>query len=702
MLFAWLHRYPFLRLLCPLVVGIYCGDELFFQRQSGRIASGVSLLFLLSFGGLIFFFNRKHYSGRWLFGSCLLLFCFTLGAGLMNRELRQAESVFPQRETAYRLIVTEQPQVKEKSVLCRVLLIEQIDSVSGRLALDHKALLYFTKDSLSEHLRSGDELLVYTKLSPPVNNGNPDEFDYARFLFRRQVAAIGFAYADNWKVISRGTMRSFRQQAMDCRESVLSVYRRLGFRGDDLAVLSALTIGYKEELSEDIRETYSISGASHVLALSGLHIGFLYLLLCFCLRWLPERWRIVALLRTLVILLSLWTFAFFTGLSASVVRSVVMFSLFALARLSGRTNFSLNTLLIAAFFMLLCRPSWLFDVGFQLSFCAVAAILLIQPCIYRLIPVAGSRIGRYIWGLMSVSIAAQIGTAPLVLLYFSRFSTHFLLTNLLVIPLVSLIMYVAVIMLLLNPLPFLQELAAAALRRLVGALNNCVRWIEQLPWASVDGVWVYIPEVFGFYLALILGGWYLFSRTGKRLAVCLSCIFLVCIYHVSMRVIDRPRQSIVFYNVRNCPVVHCVASNGSSWLAYADSLPDESRLRRAVSKRWNRQGLKPPQPVTADYTCPALVYDHHLLSFSGCRVCVLNDNYWRNKTTLQPLSIDYLYVCKGYDGHLRELADLFVIHNVILDASLSDRRLQAYKMECQQQGVHFISLSDEGSTEFLL
>ena len=462
-----------------------------------------------------------------------------------------------------------------------------------------------------------------------MNNGNPDEFDYVRFLSRRQVAAIGFAYADNWKVISRGTMRPFHQQAMDCRESVLSVYRRLGFRGDDLAVLSALTIGYKEELSEDIRETYSISGASHVLALSGLHIGFLYLLLCFCLRWLPERWRMVVLLRTLLILLSLWAFAFFTGLSASVVRSVVMFSLFALAGLSGRTNFSLNTLLIAAFFMLLCRPSWLFDVGFQLSFCAVTAILLMQPCIYRLIPVSGFRIGRYIWGLMSVSIAAQIGIAPLVLLYFSRFSTHFLLTNLLVIPLVSLIMYVAVIMLLLNPLPFLQELAAVALRGLVGALNNCVRWIEQLPWASVDGVWVYIPEVFGFYLVLILGGWYLFSRTGKRLAVCLSCIFLVCIYHVSMRVIDRPRQSIVFYNVRNCPVVHCVASNGSSWLAYADSLPDESRLRRAVSKRWNRQGLKPPQPVTADYTCPALVYDHHLLSFSGCRVCVLNDNYSR-------------------------------------------------------------------------
>ena len=702
MLFAWLHRYPFLRLLCPLVAGIYCGDELFFQRQSGGIVSGVFLLFLLSFGGLIFFFNRKRYSGRWLFGSCLLLFCFTLGIGLVNRELHQTDYEFPQKETVYRLIVTEQPQTKERSVLCRVLLTEQIDSVSGRLTLDHKALLYFTKDSLSERLCSGDELLVYTKLSPPVNNGNPDEFDYARFLSRRQIVAIGFAYTDDWKVISRSTTRSFRQQAMDYRGYVLSVYRRLGFRGDDLAVLLALTVGYKEELSEDIRETYSISGASHVLALSGLHIGFLYLLLCFCLRWLPERWRTAALLRTLLILLFLWAFAFFTGLSASVVRSVVMFSLFALAELSGRASFSLNTLLIAAFFMLLCRPSWLFDVGFQLSFCAVAAILLIQPRIYRLIPVSGFRIGRYIGGLMSVSIAAQIGTAPLVLLYFSRFSTHFLLTNLLVIPLVSLIMYISVILLLLNPLSFVQEFVAAVLRGLVGMLNNCVRWIEQLPWASVDGVWVYLPEVFGFYLVLILLRRYLFSRTGKRLVICLSCLFLVCIYHVSMRVIDRPRQSIVFYNVYNCPVVHCVASDGYSWLAYADSLPDESRLRKAASKRWNRQGLKPPQAVTVGYTSPALFYDHHLLSFSGYRICVLNDNYWRNKTTRQPLSIDYLYVCEGYEGYLRELTNLFVIRNVVLDASLSNRRLQAYKIECQQQGIHFISLSDKGSTEFLL
>lgn len=232
-------------------------------------------------------------------------------------------------------------------------------------------------------------------------------------------------------------------------------------------------MGYKEGLSEEIRESFSVSGSSHVLALSGLHIGFLYALLWFCLRWLPGRWRAMAVLRTLLIIAFLWGFAFFTGLSASVVRSVFMFSLFALSGLSRRKNFSLNTLSAVAFFMLLCRPVWLFDVGFQLSFCAVTAILLLQPRIYRWFPGVHSRIGHYLCSLMSVSIAAQIGTAPLVLLYFSRFSTHFLLTNLLVIPLVSFIMYTTVIMLLFTPYFPLQSIIAIGVKWLIGLLNSC-------------------------------------------------------------------------------------------------------------------------------------------------------------------------------------------------------------------------------------
>lgn len=410
----------------------------------------------------------------------------------------------------------------------------------------------------------------------------------------------------------------------------------------------------------------------------------------------------MAVLRTLLIIAFLWGFAFFTGLSASVVRSVFMFSLFALSGLSRRKNFSLNTLSAVAFFMLLCRPVWLFDVGFQLSFCAVTAILLLQPRIYRWFPGVHSRIGHYLCGLMSVSIAAQVGTAPLVLLYFSRFSTHFLLTNLLVIPLVSFIMYTTVIMLLFTPYFPLQSIIAIGVKWLIGLLNSCVRWVEQLPWASFDGIWLYGTDVLGIYLFLFLLGYYLNTCKARNLILSVFCLLAVCTCHMVRQANDRPKPGFVFYNVRNCPAVHCLAADGHSWLIYADSIPDTSRLRKAVSGYWNRLHLEPPQAIITDYTGDMLAYRDHILSYSGQRICVVSDNRWRNKWAAQPLSIDYLYLCKGYDGCLKELLELFTVRTVILDASLSDRRRQAYGKECRQLDLPFISLPDEGSVSFML
>ena len=184
-------------------------------------------------------------------------------------------------------------------------------------------------------------------------------------------------------------------------------------QGDELAVLSALTVGDKEELSEHIIETYSVAGASHVLALSGLHIGFISALLLFFLSPLWNRWRGLKPLLLLMVIVFLWGFAFLTGLSPSVIRAVIMCSFWLLSTLfSACGKMALNTLGATAFLMLLLKPVWLFDVGFQLSFSAVAAILLLQPGLYGLVSVKNTVL-RKIWGLATVSVAAQVGTAPL-------------------------------------------------------------------------------------------------------------------------------------------------------------------------------------------------------------------------------------------------------------------------------------------------
>ena len=354
--------------------------------------------------------------------------------------------------------------------------------------------------------------------------------------------------------------------------------------------------------------------------------------------------------------------------------------------------------------MLLCNPAGLFDVSFQLSFLAVASILLIQRPVYRLFAVR-NRVGKSVWGLMSVSIAAQIGTAPLVMFYFSRFSVHFLLTNLLVIPLITIILYAAIFMLLLTPFPWLQIWAVVGVRKLLEGLNLFVRWVEQLPCSSVDGIWLYQLEVCGIYVFLFGAVCYCLHRRLRNLLFCLLSVLLLSIYHVTMVWIDRPQRGLAFYNVRGCPAVHCIESSGDSWISYADTLPNKKALERVTANYWKRRHLLPPTEITSDCRTDVFSRQRQLVSFHGCNICIVNDNHWqtlRNKSTTPTLYIDYLYLCKGYDGRLKELTKFFLPGCIIFDASLSEYRRDCFKEECKEYGLRFISLSEEGSVRFLL
>lgn len=619
-------------------------------------------------------------------------------------QLKQATYFFSEEETVYRVLLTDPPEQKERSFLCRVFLEEQRDSARV-YPVNRQAILYLEPDSVVAQWKGGEELLVSARISSPTNGGNFDEFDYARYLMYKGISGTGYVSAEKWTLLSSApspfSYHSCRLIALTYRGKVLSLYRKLGFDGDELAVLSALTIGDKAELSESVRESYSVSGASHVLALSGLHIGLLYALFLFLLRPIAKCGHGGRCLRSALLLLFLWAFAFFTGLSSSIVRSACMFSMLALADLLGRKSLTMNVLAATAFVMLLCDPVWLFDIGFQLSFLAVAAILLIQKPIYQLFPVK-SRVGKYVWGLMSVSIAAQLGTAPLVLLYFSRFSTHFLLTNLVVIPLVTIILYAAVFMLCLTPLPWMQIVVAEGVRLLLKALNAFVQWVEQLPYASMDGGWLYRIEVAGIYVFILLAFKYWMTRRAKNLLICLSFLLLLGTYHTAMRWHDRPQRSLIFYNVRGCPAVHCIERDGHSWLSYGDTLVDKKRLKRVAANYWKRHQLLPPSELVSDYQSTYFSSQHRILSFHGCRVCMVTDNCWRNKSTVAPLSVHYLYLCKGYDGYLKELIGLFHPSCIILDTSLSEYRKRLFEDECRELGIHLISLSEEGSVRFLL
>ena len=477
-----------------MAAGIFFAET--FQVEVGRAWVVALLLLLLALGLQL---RDGSYTQRWLFGAGVSAFMFLTGMCLVASAWKEVKVDWSSGRQIYQGVVVESLQEKPKSFQCRA-------DVAGK-----EVLLYFPKDSASASVRVGDELLFYTRIDAPANRDGFQEFDYARYLYHDGVSGTAFVPADAWRKTEGKTEKSLKLKALMFRERVMDKYVQWGIGREQLPVFAALTLGHQGDLDKETRTTYSIAGIAHVLALSGMHIAIVWLLLDGLLKPLMKkrlRW-----LKWLLVTVVLWAFAFVVGLEASVVRAVVMCMLMELGRLSGARPLSMNTLAVAAFFMLIYRPFYLFDVGFQLSFVAVASILLLYPRINALVPVR-NRVGRWMGGMMSVSVAAQLGTAPLVMYYFSSFSVYFLLANLVAAVLVPLILYGAFLMVLCIPVPLLQRYVVDALNALVSALNGIAEWTSGLPYATFSFPILNPSEICLFYGVLLMGLAY--WKTGRR------------------------------------------------------------------------------------------------------------------------------------------------------------------------------------------
>lgn len=294
-----------------------------------------------------------------------------------------------------------------------------------------------------------------------------------------------------------------QQYFLHQRTLLLQRLETAGLSDDQYAVVAAMALGDKSSLTRDLKETYSMTGASHILALSGLHLGIIYALLSMLV--VGRRWQMVS---QVAIILSIWAFVFLVGMSTSVVRSAVMLTVYALLAIGHRQKMSVNTLAFTAIVMLLVSPQALFDVGFQMSFMAVFSILLFTPLFYR--PFSAEylmthRIIRWLWGMVAVSIAAQIGVAPLIAYYFGRFSCFFLLTNFIVIPAATLILYLSLATLLIPSI-------GVVLASIVGLLNTTLLYISTIPGATIDGLHPSVMLTASIY-AIIFATYYLLWLT---------------------------------------------------------------------------------------------------------------------------------------------------------------------------------------------
>lgn len=441
-------------------------------------------------------------------------------------------------------LIEDPPATKTRTIQCTILVMARY--TAGRwIPCREKYLAQIHQDTISSSLEEGN-LMIFSGLQKQISEikanvptQNPsvsspssifwNSSSYQKYLLRKKITHQIYIDENQWKLVSPNEFPFLRKMAVSLRLHILKIFRDSGLKEDEYSVAAALTLGNKSLLDRETRDSYSAAGASHIMAISGLHTGIVYYIFSGSLFWLsgsPMRRRI----RTTILLCLLWFFALMTGLSPSVVRACWMLSLAELGNCWHKCGNSFNYMAASAFIILAIEPSGISDVGFQMSYMAVCSILVLlhDPKRKQSEETPGKNIIRNkVRKLTQVSWAAQAGTAPLTLYYFHQFPTFFLLTNLLVVPLAVLIVFVTFLLVAVHQLPLAGDAVGWMLKILIRGMNEGVILLGKIPGATIHNINFPSINVFLSYLAMVCSVW--FHRT--RHTYCLyGLLTVLCIW----------------------------------------------------------------------------------------------------------------------------------------------------------------------------
>lgn len=483
------------------------------------------LFLLLLLVVLLWYRARKQLFQDALFGVATYLCFFILGYTSYQIRLPRFQPnhfshVVPENEPAtlqLKIVKTIKPDKFNDKYLAKVTAINQ-HPASGNL------LLNMYRDSLLKPLSPDRIMLVYAPILEIPAPLNPYQFDYSKYM--ETLGVYGQLRVSTKEILKSGKgSKTLLGTAQNLRSIIVAKLQKTSLKTDERAIIQALVLGEKKDIDQALYKQYAAAGAVHILAVSGLHVGILYIILAFLLQPL-ERWKFGRHLSSVAIVLLLWGFAMLSGLSPSVTRAVTMFSFFALAKVFGRETNSLNTLFLSFLTLLLINPMWIFQVGFQLSYLAVFFIVWLQPIFYK-VWYSKYWLVRKVWGIVSVTLCAQIGVLPLSLYYFHQFPGLFLLTNIVVLPFLTLLMCGGILIVLLASFEILPNWLAVGYNFCIEGLNGFIHWVAVQEDFLFRDIHFSSPKVLAMYLLIIATALMFIKMSYGRLVRFLMAISLL-------------------------------------------------------------------------------------------------------------------------------------------------------------------------------
>jgi competence protein ComEC len=617
---------PFLRVSVLFSIGIIINKVHAIEFDSIAFTHFLSISLLIIYACLSIHQKWKY---TWIIPTSIFIYIITLGAINDQQKINSRVKSNNINDLYLLHVKAENKSGKNgKSLIAKVYVRNQLT-----WKFQGKTYMY-VYNKVNKQINEGDLILTRKAISQIYKTHNPGEFDFFSFSESNGMFYnLSFTHEDEFIVI--GNQNSKVQMLISrIREKILFKLRFYIKNKDALGIAEAMLIGYKNDLSSSINQIYTDAGVSHVIAISGMHLGLIYMIVDIIFSWFFKK-RQLHLISLLITLPALWIFSFITGASASVIRSAIMFSFIIIGNVTTKRSNTLNALFGAAFLMLAVNPDTITDIGFQLSFAAVLSIVLFYQKI-RTIIFTKNKILQYGWSFVALSIAAQIITTPLLLIYFQRFSTYSILNNIIVVPISSMVLILE-IFLCISPLQIISiKILSPLIEQLILCMNKYSSTMNMVTHSNIEiqaGKEICVILIGLFIICIIC---FLVKRDIHLLYMSICIVILVFIIRINKWIIYKPVQKLNILNLKDCgAIIHQHGSEADVFI-YGNWSNTEQRNKEILHKAFKYLGIKKRALTTLGKNSFIIKQDHHktgiLLNGDNFRTTEINGLMGKNST----------------------------------------------------------------------
>lgn len=670
---SW-FKYPFIRLLIPFALGIYVAFSSNIITQEKSLLCFLLIIFLFVLLVLTSLLIKK-YQFRCIFAITLFTFLMLSGYSLVeinNHKMSNNDTSHIEIVPEFYLArLTESPSISNKSV--KVMMnIYGFENKGDILKVDSDIMAYYEKDENSCRLEYGDCVLFFDSPSVVNEPSNPEQFNYKDYLYKKGVLHQVYIKSDKWLEIGDNKSNPIYRYSYKIRDYLLVTMRNLGITEDEYSVASAILLGYDETLPQELRQKYVAAGAMHILCVSGLHVGVIFMMFSHMLFFLNDKKKYQRLVKQLILLSLIWFYALLAGLAPSILRATIMLSFVIIGNVIDRKGVLLNSLASSAFILLCANPANLFDIGFLLSYVAVVGIVVMQKPISKLFCFKYAVLNK-LWEITSVTIAAQIATLPFTIYYFHQFPIYFWLSNLFMTPLSSIVIVGGMVMLLVSFVPLINVIVAFLVSKMIAVMNFGVSMVESLPFSIIKGL--YISELqFLILLLILLSLLFVFElRSKKMLLIAMISMVMFGILNINNLFMQQKQNEMVVFSINNMTAIGFI--NGKSHVLVADSafLGDRTAFLFNVENYLVSRGVYHDGEtffVDDDFKRNFVEKRKNIVTFNEMLIGLSDGSDVVKNNLSSKIILDYMIVYGRKLQTIESLLNMYSFDNLIIDSSV--------------------------------